>query len=48
MQQWKEFWLLPAGMAAVILVIFAALFHEKDDGRAPSLEEMAQSPAEAP
>jgi hypothetical protein len=35
MAQWKEFWLLPAGMAAAILVAFALLFHEKDDGRAP-------------
>ncbi len=33
MLQWKEFWLLPAGMAAAILVVFAVLFHEKDDGR---------------
>jgi nucleoside transporter len=33
MQQWKVFWLLPAGMAAVILVLFAILFHERDDGR---------------
>ena len=31
MAQWKTFWLLPAGMAAVILVVFAALFHEKED-----------------
>ncbi len=29
MQQWKEFWLLPAGMAAVILVVFAVLFHDR-------------------
>jgi nucleoside transporter len=36
MEQWKEFWLLPAGMAAAILVAFALLFHEKDDGRAPT------------
>jgi hypothetical protein len=28
MQQWKEFWLLPAGMAAAILVAFAVLFHD--------------------
>jgi len=29
MQQWKEFWILPAIMAGVILVIFAALFYDK-------------------
>jgi nucleoside transporter len=50
MEQWKEFWLLPAGMAAVILVAFAALFHEKDDGRdvAPTMEEFVKHPEEAP
>ncbi|MGI9429153.1 MAG: MFS transporter [Bythopirellula sp.] len=31
MQQWKEFWTLPAIMAAVILVVFALLFHDKTD-----------------
>jgi hypothetical protein len=35
MQQWKQFWLLPAGMAAVILVAFAVLFHEK-----PGVDDM--------
>jgi nucleoside transporter len=29
MQQWKEFWLLPAMMAGGIFVIFALLFHER-------------------
>ena len=29
MQQWKQFWLLPAGMAATILVIFYFAFWEK-------------------
>ncbi len=33
MEQWKEFWFVPAGMAAIILIAFALLFHEKDDGR---------------
>jgi nucleoside transporter len=28
MNQWKEFWLLPAGMAAAILVLFAVLFRD--------------------
>ncbi|MDZ4656370.1 MAG: nucleoside permease [Bythopirellula sp.] len=29
MLEWKQFWLLPALMAAVILVVFALFFHEK-------------------
>ncbi|OVE75085.1 MFS transporter, partial [bacterium E08(2017)] len=29
--QWKEFWLLPCGMAAVIMVVFAVAFWPKDD-----------------
>jgi hypothetical protein len=49
MQQWKQFWLLPAGMAAVILIVFAALFHERDDGRVkvkkePALWEREEAP----
>ncbi len=32
MSQWKTFWLLPASMAAAILVVFALLFHEKNSG----------------
>lgn len=31
MGQWKDYWLLPAGMAAVVLVIFAVSFHDKSD-----------------
>lgn len=31
MQQWKEFWLLPAGLAAAILIAFAVLFHDRYD-----------------
>lgn len=45
MEQWKVFWLLPAAMAAVILVAFAILFHEKDDGR---LSDTALHAEEAP
>jgi nucleoside transporter len=30
MSQWKEFWLLPAGMAAAILVLFALLFRDSE------------------
>ncbi len=29
MQQWKEFWIVPAIMAGVILLVFAALFYDK-------------------
>ncbi len=29
MSQWKEFWLVPAGMAAAVLVLFALFFHDK-------------------
>ena len=31
MTQWKEFWILPTAMAAVIAVIFFALFWDKSD-----------------
>ncbi|MAT68624.1 MAG: MFS transporter [Planctomycetaceae bacterium] len=31
MAQWKQFWLLPAGMAAAILVLFLVAFHEKPE-----------------
>ncbi|MCH2114125.1 MAG: MFS transporter [Pirellulales bacterium] len=34
MTEWKSFWLLPAGMAATVLVIFLATFHEKKEGGA--------------
>ena len=29
MAQWKEFWLVPAGMAVGVLVLFALAFHDK-------------------
>lgn len=29
MPQWKEYWMLPAGMAAAIFVVFLVMFHEK-------------------
>jgi nucleoside transporter len=46
MQQWKTFWLLPAAMAFVIMILFAALFHEKDDGRvtAPAMPPEETAP----
>ena len=33
LDQWKSFWLLPAGFAAVILVFFALAFHDREDAR---------------
>jgi hypothetical protein len=45
MQQWKTFWLLPAAMAFVIMILFAALFHEKEDGR---VKGAVMPPEEAP
>lgn len=42
MAQWKEFWLLPAGMAAVIFVTFAIAFHEK-----PEVEQAAAEAAQS-
>lgn len=29
MQQWKDFWLVPAGMAAGVLILFALAFHDR-------------------
>lgn len=29
MQQWKKFWLVPAGMAAAIFVLFALTFYDR-------------------
>ena len=40
MNQWKEFWLLPAGMAAAILVLFAVLF--RDAAVEAKVEAMAE------
>ena len=31
MLQWKQFWLVPAGMAAGIMVLFFLLFHDRSD-----------------
>ena len=38
LQQWLSFWLLPAGFAAVVLVLFAALFRPD---AAPAREPVA-------
>jgi hypothetical protein len=37
MNQWKALWLVPAGMAALILIVFAILFHDKT-AEAPNQE----------
>jgi MFS family permease len=37
MNAWKEFWLLPAGMAAGVLILFLLAFHDKEaDKSAPA------------
>ena len=37
MTDWKHYWFFPAGMAAVILVIFVLCFHDKSaDGESES------------
>ncbi|TWT67708.1 putative nucleoside transporter YegT [Posidoniimonas polymericola] len=48
MLQWKEFWLVPAGMAAVIFVIFLVAFHEKPEVERAAAEQLAEPPAETP
>jgi hypothetical protein len=42
---------VPAGMAAVVMVLFAILFHDHGDGKAPhavDLERATRTPEEAP
>jgi hypothetical protein len=29
LDRWPSFWMLPAGFAAVVLILFAALFHPR-------------------
>ncbi len=50
MAQWKEFWLLPAGMAAGIFVLFALLFHEKKEVEQRAIDAATEAvpAAEAP
>jgi len=43
MQQWKHFWLLPAGMAAAVLVLFAVAFHEKGDGSPAPIDDAPEA-----
>lgn len=41
---WQETWLIPAGMAAVVVVLFAILFTDKDvDREPPATEVLAES-----
>lgn len=52
MQQWKQFWLLPAGMAAAIFVLFLLTFYDRtaDAAEEAGLEEATEAAAasEAP
>jgi hypothetical protein len=41
MLQWKQFWLLPAGMAAAVLVLFLAAFHDRDAAKPIAVDEDA-------
>jgi len=48
---WKSIWLVPAGMAAVVMVLFALLFHDHGDGKPRheiDLERATRTPEEAP
>lgn len=47
MSEWKNYWIFPAGMAAVILVIFAAFFWDKVSAKVDAAEAVkAASPDE--
>jgi nucleoside transporter len=50
MAQWKSFWMVPAGMAFVIMVIFAAAFWDKscDGDPGEAADENAETVAETP
>ena len=44
LDQWKSFWLLPAGFAAAVLVLFALLFHERSV-QSPAASRQSTVPA---
>ncbi len=49
MRQWQHFWYLPAGMAAVVFVIFLVAFHEKKEiNSAEPRPEEATAPDHVP
>jgi nucleoside transporter len=41
MLQWKQFWLLPAGMAAAVLVLFLVAFHDRETAKPIAIEDAA-------
>ena len=45
--QWRQFWFIPAAFAAVVMVLFGALFYDKPE-RSPSAAAAGQPLAETP
>lgn len=48
---WHNIWLVPAGMAGAVMILFALLFHDHGDGRPQhevDLEQSTRTPEEAP
>jgi nucleoside transporter len=41
MLEWKKFWLRPAAMAAGVLVLFLAAFHDRETARPIAVEDLA-------
>jgi hypothetical protein len=39
LQQWQSFWWIPAGFAAVVMILFAALFRDRVDARTGAEDE---------